>query len=54
MAWRRSRDKPLSEWLLFYWRIYTSRGLNELKEPNIDFVMLYNETSRRGFVTRDL
>ena len=33
MAWRLSGDKPLSEqWLLVYWRIYVSFGLNELMD----------------------
>ena len=40
MAWRRLGDKPLSEpiWTnggLYYWRIYASRGLNELKYDSI-------------------
>ena len=30
MAWRRSGDKPLSEPMVDYWRIYASLGLNEL------------------------
>ena len=30
MAWRRSGDKPLSEPMIVYWRIYASLGLNEL------------------------
>ena len=33
MAWRRPGDKPLSEpWLLDYWPVYASLGLNELNE----------------------
>ena len=32
MAWRRPGDKPLSEpWWLYYWRIYASFGVNELR-----------------------
>ena len=33
MAWRRPGAKPLSEPMMaiYYWRIYTSLGLNELK-----------------------
>ena len=30
MAWRRPGDKPLSEPILVYWRIYASLGLNDL------------------------
>ena len=31
MAWRRRGDKPnLNQWLLIYWRIHASLGLNEL------------------------
>ena len=30
MAWRRLGDKPLSEPMIVYWRIYASLGLNEL------------------------
>ena len=29
MAWRRSGEKPLSEPMIVYWRIYASLGLNE-------------------------
>ena len=35
MAWRRSGDKPLSEPMIVYWRIYASLGLNELRYPLI-------------------
>ena len=31
MAWRRPGDKPLSEPMILYRRIYASLGLNELK-----------------------
>ena len=31
MAWRRPGDKPLSEPMIVYWRIYVSLGLNELR-----------------------
>ena len=30
MAWRRPGNKPLSELMIVYWRIYASLGLNEL------------------------
>ena len=36
MAWRRSGDKPLSEWWLVYWRINASFGLNELKQERMN------------------
>ena len=38
MAWRRSGDKPLSEPMIVYWRIYASLGLNELScmKPLLD------------------
>ena len=30
MAWLRPDDKPLSEPMIVYWRIYASLGLNEV------------------------
>ena len=34
MAWHRPGDKPLSEPMLFFLRIYASLSLNELKSWN--------------------
>ena len=36
MAWRRPGDKPLSEAMMVYWRIYASLGLNELNSNDND------------------
>ena len=35
MAWRRPGDKPFSEPMMVYWRIYASLGLNVLKRCDI-------------------
>ena len=34
MAWRPPGDKPLSEPMIVYWRIYAQLGLNELIKLN--------------------
>ena len=34
MAWHRSGDKPLSEPMMVYWRIYASLGLNEFNQEH--------------------
>ena len=42
MAWRRTGDKPLSEPMIVYWRIYASLGLNELKRMTVLYEIMQN------------
>ena len=45
MAWNRPGDKPLSEPMMVYWRIYTLLSLNGLK-GNIQHMVMYLFTSK--------
>ena len=47
MAWRRIGDKPLSEPIVAYWRIYASLGLNDLKQRRMIWVNKSQESAER-------
>ena len=53
MAWRRSGDKPLSEAMIVYWRIYASLDLNELSICAIENALGFSAKQHKYFKPHD-